>query len=1036
MSTSSNSSTSSRSSAHEAPPGLVRYTLTDNPVRVQPPSQPTQRSKLSKQYTPSESEDSDDEPLGRDRIQSQRRSRYPPKPLVDLNANTAVDSLRVAMSKMDVDSQTTSTSPATSMNSADSVSLKSITKKVTLVKRISRLFSNSSKTSKNASATTSAAIMSAPTTPTTPTSPMSINDSIAQPPVAVTDITIRRRKEYRSSTIQRISTPSLEIIDEHDRQDLQPPSSTHAVLHQQHQRVQSSPETKPVATGAAARQSVLLEGRDRLSRDSGYDDTEAPPGHSNHRRHSSSTAPSPSVSGATVTASSAGTRASVLLPAPQKQRAASTTNSHHPLTNRLSVVGGDAMYIDPPQPHQQPQHSYRHSMMDPTSSQQQQQQKLQPQRPISMSPAPHSRHPSDNGGRNSPYLSSFMSQQESQQQQQYRSRRMTLVDVIPHQKALHQHLAISTTGSSSALMTPRRSSTPGVVTETLVSRIDREKSTICFQTASPKKDTFSRDVNLDSAMSNLQQQHRKDYQLNARLGGGMAASGAMTSGVPPQQYQQQLHGSPLMMEATLPGIRECERDIRSATPRRDSNGSQANHSPRQHPFSTGSNGVENSVSPNPGTPGIYPAETQAHRLSQLYPSAHWASLSGNQGNLLNGAAHTATKQQLQQMQHLQQQLQLQQQQQLQQIYYQQPPQQSHLPSPQLTPQGTYFGSQGRHLNSPKRQSSSSYFTLPQQQQQQLLSGVNHKIDMISPSSSPILNATPTSAMGFGTELSVAMQHQQYQQHQVQLQIQQQQLQYLQQQQQIVHQQQYQQLYQAVSPLALLQQHPSSTSPSQQQMTEQEQQLQMAQQQQHLEQLRQIRIQQQQILLQQQLQLQQQLEQTRVVANVSSTVVTPNVVATSSTTTSTATATATADSTSTTTTDADTVATTTASTTDAVQQPQPVLNSVPLHFALPAAPVLTTAMGLGVGMGMNSMNLVDMGGMGAVPVGFGMGMGMNSPTGMAPHLMMAPHHQQFMTYPTTPLYTYHPAPQAHVGVPAAGVPVAAVAGADGAKDGDA
>ncbi|KAK5820853.1 hypothetical protein F5H01DRAFT_170787 [Linnemannia elongata] len=88
-SSSSSSSTSSRSSTNDPPPVLIRYTLTDNPVRAQPPRQPTHRSKLSKQYSPSDSEDSDDEPLA---LQSSRQSTYMSGPLVKLNS--AAESLR------------------------------------------------------------------------------------------------------------------------------------------------------------------------------------------------------------------------------------------------------------------------------------------------------------------------------------------------------------------------------------------------------------------------------------------------------------------------------------------------------------------------------------------------------------------------------------------------------------------------------------------------------------------------------------------------------------------------------------------------------------------------------------------------------------------------------------------------------------------------------------------------------------------------------------------------------------------------------
>ncbi|KAG0289107.1 hypothetical protein BGZ98_003980, partial [Dissophora globulifera] len=140
---SSGSSTSSRSSAHEVMSSHepVRYTLTDNPIRLPPQRQPAHRSKLFKQYTPSESEDSDDEPLAH-----AVQSRFSPGQPIALNNSTstststsastntntgtntsATESLR-ALSQIDMD-QTTSRSSGAGSDSADDVSLRSATKK-------------------------------------------------------------------------------------------------------------------------------------------------------------------------------------------------------------------------------------------------------------------------------------------------------------------------------------------------------------------------------------------------------------------------------------------------------------------------------------------------------------------------------------------------------------------------------------------------------------------------------------------------------------------------------------------------------------------------------------------------------------------------------------------------------------------------------------------------------------------------------------------------------------------------------------------
>ncbi|KAF9540339.1 hypothetical protein EC957_004379 [Mortierella hygrophila] len=143
-SSSSSSITSSRSSTNEASPALVRYTLTDNPVRAQPPRQPPHRSKLSKQYSPSDSEDSDDEPLA---LQSSHQHTYMYGPAVELNS--AAESLR-AISRLDMD-QTAERSLTPVQESVDTTRVKTLSVKLTLAKRISRLFGGGSKNSRKSS---------------------------------------------------------------------------------------------------------------------------------------------------------------------------------------------------------------------------------------------------------------------------------------------------------------------------------------------------------------------------------------------------------------------------------------------------------------------------------------------------------------------------------------------------------------------------------------------------------------------------------------------------------------------------------------------------------------------------------------------------------------------------------------------------------------------------------------------------------------------------------------------------------------------
>lgn len=118
-------------------------------------------------------------------------------------------------------------------------------------------------------------------------------------------------------------------------------------------------------------------------------------------------------------------------------------------------------------------------------------------------------------------------------------------------------------------------------------------------------------------------------------------------------------------------------------------------------------------------------------------------------------------------------------------------------------------------------------------------------------------------------------------------------------------------------------------------------------------------------------------------------------------------------------------------TSFVQQPQPLqqptmVNNVPLHFALPAAPVLTTAMGVGMGMNMNpssmGMNMMSLG-MGVSPMG---ALGQVGTTAVVPQLVMAPQlTPQLMGYSAAPLYTYQ-----QTGGIGAVAPIATVTGGRG------
>ncbi|KAG0015122.1 hypothetical protein BGZ81_011837 [Podila clonocystis] len=706
-----------------------------------------------------------------------------------------------------------------SNNAADSL-------RVSLAKRISRFFGVKSSKSQGDSASSSSTGSS--TSSTSKSSDMTNNKNNVSP----------KKEQKRFSAISRISTPTMEVIEEDGKQERSGQQNDNIYGHQRSHSTPDILNRVDVSDKKSQHRAWLDTLRNRNMRDSGFDDLEPANGENRaqhgHRRYSSAIIPTHSG------------------PSPQR-------TSHQPRSRQSSVSSVDLL------PYQQ--------------QQQQLNNPGEPRRSSMFPPSPKS------------------SVDER--------RRNTMTDGLqpPPQQAI--------------IVSPqRRSSTPVAPTpQALIDRIDREKSTACFQHPAPRP-AFVRDASLDPALSNLVQQHRHDFKVNERLGG---------TGVPPlpppPQYPPQLHSSPVMMDSTLPSVRD--RDYRA--PRRDSSGSQSSsYSPHQHPFNT------STITPapsTPGTPALYSTEfgpvptahVKRHSAGQQgqgqghpYVSGHKSTFSGSDGNLLNTTFGAKI-------------------------------------SPQLQPQGFQYNSQGRQRTAPKRQSSAGYFTIPQQHQQHLAHPYVQP-DTISPFPSPVLGATGANkpmgmGIGVGTvtpEHSLALQHQHQQ---FQLQLQQQQLQQMQQQQQLVQQQQY---LQTVSPLALLQ--------SQAQQHQQQQQ-----QQQQLEQMQKFQIQQQHILMQQHQQLQHQLEQTRaaVAASTSVPVSKPS---------------------------------------SEVTQPTAAVSSAPAHVGLPAAPVLTTAMGLA---SMNPLNI----NMNTLSYPMGMNMGLVNMSGMPMMGMSMNGMPLMMTTPQAPVVAY-------------------------------
>ncbi|KAF9187403.1 hypothetical protein BGZ51_001309 [Haplosporangium sp. Z 767] len=465
----------------------------DNPVRFQQWRQPTNKSKLSKQYVPSE-EDSDNESSVMAASDVKRRSKFMSGAALELNSNGGEglqDLSRMSISQMHPRSATPSVSEGT-----DSGSIKSAKKKISLGKRISKFF-----TGNNSGGNGKAS-----------------NSSDSQ-------------LTYSAGGQARSSTTSLAPIDE-----LTPPGRIHSVYI--HQRSHSTPDqighttrdnrsssgsiksqSSSMAMDAAPLQNPKLEeSRLRKARDSGFEDVEGKEGGASGRRRYSS-------ANGTVSAK------------PLQQLQQQQLHHLHAQQPRRSTHG-----------------------MPPSSS--------------SPQLHPHSNH------RQSPMGAELLNS--------------------PSPLSLN----------AAAPTMPRRSSTPVPVTETLISKVDREKASVCFQQPSAKKGAYVRDTNLDPALSSLLQQHRKDFKTNQRLGG-----------TPQPQYTSSMPGggSP-RMRASMQMEEQQSMMMMSRDPnmRRDSSGSQ--HLPL--PFSDPSASRRLSTSSQ---------NLQSHPYSSA--AGQRANFSGSQGSL-------------------------------------------------------------------------------------------------------------------------------------------------------------------------------------------------------------------------------------------------------------------------------------------------------------------------------------------------------------------------------------------------------------------
>ncbi|KAF9277205.1 hypothetical protein BGZ88_001296 [Linnemannia elongata] len=680
----SNGNSSNSNSSSSTNSGLEPGSGNDIQPRLQNWRPPTHKSKLSKQYTPSE--DSDEESTG-EKAAARRRSKYMSGAALELNTGPRKEETRPRTQSNASQTSVLDDTDAVSLNS-----LRSATKKLSLGKRISSFFRGSTNNTGK---------------PSNSFPVSSLTQSLSNGAAAAS-------AEAEVSANSRSSTPSLTPIDE-----LTPPDRAHSVYI--HQRSHSTPDHVGStgyghfnsSTQPGSQNSTIEDSRLRTARDSGFEEASG----RGHRRHSSSIVKGPPAHGTS----------SPQLQPYQASLENQRRSSHHHKNEGVS--------IDSQQQHQHQQIRRPTAHLQLSSS--------SPQLPSHVDNELHLPTPQRHNNRHS-----FMG-----------------TDITNY--------------PSSNASTPKRGNTPtgfasSSSSDTLISKVNREKASVCFQAPSAKKETFTRDAHLDPALSSLVQQHRKDFKTNQRLGG--------TPQLTPQRHSPQLSGHSPRQRGSL----YLQDDSHQVLPppmltpgsRRDSNGSQ------------------NYVHPS-SSPGLYAADTQTRRLStgnqylqQQHPnypytgthgssSSATAKPSGSQGNL--SLQHPVG------------------------LHYDQALQISPLAGPQKT-------------SSPKRLSTVGYFT-PQPQPPLL---------QISPFPSPSLGALPTTgSLPEMTTLQPTLQQQQHLEQLQQIRIQQQQV-LLQQQQHLHLQAQQARAALTVTAAAALQQQQQLQQQQLQQQQLQQQQQQLAQ----------------------------------------------------------------------------------------------------------------------------------------------------------------------------------------------------------------
>ncbi|KAF9122099.1 hypothetical protein BGX30_002205, partial [Mortierella sp. GBA39] len=350
--------------------------------------------------------------------------------------------------------------------------------------------------------------------------------------------------------------------------ELTPPDRAHSVYI--HQRSHSTPDhVGSTGYGQLAPQNSTIEGnRLRTTRDSGFEEASG----SGHRRHSSSVAKGPPAH------RTSSPQLRPYQPSLENQR----RSSHHHKNESLCIDSQQQHQ------HQQIQRPTAHLQLSTSS----------PQLPSHVDNELHLPTPQRHNNR-------------------------------------HSFMGTDTTNYPSSIASTHKRGNPqngyasSSSSDTLISKVDRENASVCFQAPSAKKETFTRDARLDPAFSSLVQQHRKDFKTNQRLGG--------TPQLTTQRHSPQLPG-------------QSPRQRGSIYPLDDPH--QVLPPPMLTPGSRrGSNGSQHYVNPS-SSPGLYAIDTQTKRLStgsqylqQQHPdhpytgtygssSSATAKLSGSQASLL------------------------------------------------------------------------------------------------------------------------------------------------------------------------------------------------------------------------------------------------------------------------------------------------------------------------------------------------------------------------------------------------------------------